>query len=94
MGRITPSFRIVFKEILRDLRDYSRALMDLARRDAFNSLVKAWSSELGAMSYARIPAALDAMLLTGVVDNRKLIMELQKQVKTLESKLQRLMGLF
>ena len=38
---------------------------------------KVWSSEMGAMSYVKIPAVLDIMLLTAVVDNRKLILKLR-----------------
>ena len=87
MGRITPSFRMIFHTLLKDLKHYQEALMDVARRDALNSLIKAWSSELGAMGYARIPSALDVMLLTAVVDNRKLVLELFDKVKALELKI-------
>ena len=90
MGRITKSFRVIFKEQLRDLRGFHNALMEASRRDAFDSLKRAWSSELGAMSYARIPYVLDAMLLTGLIDNRKLIEELYARFRLLESKVEKL----
>jgi hypothetical protein len=38
------------------------------------------------MSYAEIPSVLDVMLLTGLVDNRKLIHELSQKVDALKSK--------
>jgi len=61
--------------------------MDPKRRDAFDSLIKAWSSEQGTMSYARIPTVLGVMLLTAVVDNRRLIEDLFDQVKIIELKI-------
>jgi hypothetical protein len=62
-------------------RTYRDALMDAGRREAFDS------SEQGAMSYARIPAALDTMLLTAAIDNRKLIEELIVQLGRITSRL-------
>ena len=91
MGRITPPFRSIFKREVNSLRrGYREALMNLSRRDAFDSLVKAWSSEQGAMSYARIPSVLDVMLLTGIVDNRSLIQELSGRIAAVESKVEKL----
>ena len=88
MGRITKSFRMIFYEILTSLRNgYRQALKDRSRREAFDHLVPAWSNELGAMSYAEIPSALDAMLLTSIVDNQKCILELSQRCKNLELKL-------
>jgi len=59
--------------------------MDPGRRDAVGSLITAWSSELGAMSYVRIPSTLDVMLLTAAVDNRKEIEDLTRQIELLRS---------
>ena len=64
--------------------------MDVSRRDAFDSLLRAWSSEQGAMSYAKVPTVLDVMLLTAVIDNRKLIEELFDQVGIIGSKLDKI----
>jgi DNA repair protein RadA len=91
LGRITQPFRTMFQEEMNNLkRTYREALMDAGRRDAFDSLVKAWSSEQGAMSYARVPTALDIMLLTGVVDNRKLVEEILDQLGVMSSKLEKI----
>ena len=91
MGRITIPFRVLFQREINNLkRGYRDVLMDVSRRDAFDSLLRVWGSELGAMSYARIPTVLDVMLLTGLIDNRKLIVTLSNQLEILESKIKKL----
>ncbi len=91
LGRIKTPFRTLLQEEMDNLkRTYKEALMDVGRRDAFDSLIKAWSSEQGAMSYARVPTALDVMLLTAVTDNRKKIEEIQDTLQVLESRLKKL----
>ena len=71
-------------------RSYREALVDGARRDAFDSLLKSWSSEQGAMSYSRVPTVLDIMLLTAVVDNRKLIEDTISKVGEANSNIDKL----
>ena len=94
MGRITKSFRLMFREELNSLRkNYQQVLMDLSRRDAFDSIVKAWSSELGAMSYVNIVPVLDVMLLTAVVDNRRLIEKLSEQIGAISSRIDQIQKL-
>ena len=91
MGRITIPFRVLFQREIKSLKKgYRDVLMDVARRDAFDNLLRTLSSELGAMSYAKIPTVLDVMLLTGLVDNRKLIIKLSNQLEALESKIKKL----
>jgi len=91
LGRITTPFRTQVQEEMDNLkRTYREALMDAGRRDAFDSLIRAWSSEQGAMSYARVPTALDVMLLTAVTDNRRLIEDLSDQIEVLRSKLEKI----
>lgn len=88
VGRITLPFRTILQEEMKSLkRSYREALMDASRREAFDSLLKAWSSEQGAMSYAKVPTVLDVMLLTAVIDNRKLIEDLFDQVGIISSKI-------
>jgi hypothetical protein len=88
LGRITIPFRTLLQEEMDNLkRTFREALIDAGRRDAFDSLVRTWSREQGAMSYARVPTALDVMLLTAVIDNRKLIEELFDQIGVIRSKL-------
>lgn len=88
MGRITLPFRTQFQQMLHTLKKtYLAALRDIERRQAFNQLISAWSSELGAMSYAEVPYILDVMLLTAVVDNRRLIIELYEKLNVFNTKL-------
>ncbi len=88
LGRVTFPFRSLLKdEIGRLRRTYREALLDLKRREAFDSLVRAWSSELGAMSNASVSTVLEIMLLTAAVDNRKKIEELINKVEELSHKL-------
>jgi hypothetical protein len=93
VGRITKSFRTVFKEELRALREFQRALRDRGRRDAFNDLVKAWSNEMGAMTYVKLPVAFDVMLLTAVVDNRTCILKLADRIEQASSRLEKIQAL-
>lgn len=63
LGRITLPFRTIFREEMKDLKSFRDALTDPSRRDAFGSLKRAWSGEMGAMSYARVPSVLSLMYL-------------------------------
>ena len=77
------------QEIQNLTRSFREALMDPARRDAFDSIVKAWTAEQGAMSYAKVPSVLEVMLLAAAVDNRKTIEDLQDELQGLRSHVQK-----
>jgi len=86
MGRITTPFNIVLREEINRLKEnYQKALKEPSRREALNSLLQVWSSERGAMNNAEVPTALDVMLLTAVVDNRRLIQDLFSRMDALQS---------
>jgi DNA repair protein RadA len=90
MGGVTVPFRSQLQQEVENLtRSFKEALMEPARRDAFDSLQRAWTAEQGAMSYAKVPSVLEVMLLTAAVDNRKTIEDLQDQVAMLRSQLQK-----
>jgi RecA/RadA recombinase len=90
MGRLTIPFRTQLQQEMENLtRSFKEALMEPARRDAFDSLTRAWMAEQGAMSYAKVPSVLEVMLLAAAVDNRKKIEELQDQIAILHSQLER-----
>ena len=90
LGRITIPFRTLFEEELNNLkRGFREALLDPARQEAFDQIVRGWTSELGAMSYAKVPTVLDVMLLVAAVDNRRAIEELREQVRVLREGLER-----
>jgi hypothetical protein len=87
MGRVTrDSMRVRLQDAVAQLRDrYRAALKDGAMQEAFDELWPAWSSEQGAMIYAGVLSALDLLLLTAAVDNRREIDELRALIRELEA---------
>ncbi|MFP3952413.1 MAG: hypothetical protein ACLFVP_09780 [Candidatus Bathyarchaeia archaeon] len=84
MGRYTPPFRQSFqKKVDQYRREFQRALLSLERREAFDELVEAWSSELGAMTYANSMKLQDLLFLVALVDNRRKVKELEKRQREL-----------
>ena len=91
LGRVTVPFRTMFEAQLDSLkRSFREALLDPKRQEAFDRIVKGWTSELGAMSYAKVPTVLDIMLLTAAVDNRKAIEDLYEEVRLLGARVEEL----
>jgi hypothetical protein len=91
MGRTTPPIRMSFEELLARLRsEYRAALVKQGRREAFDRLVEAWSAELGAISYAESLSLMDLILLTGLVDDRRVSEELSSRLATIETRLNRI----
>lgn len=90
MGRITVPFKMKFEEELDSLKGFRDALKDLEKQAAYDQIIKACTSEQGALANADIPAILDAMLLTASVDNRRRINHLSKRVDSLEESVRRL----
>lgn len=77
--------RVRLQDAAAQLRDrYRAALKDGAMQEAFDELWPAWSSEQGAMIYAGVLSALDLLLLTAAVDNRREIDELRALIRELE----------
>ena len=66
------------------------ALKNLERQAAYDQIVRACTSEQGALANTDIPAMLDAMLLTASVDNRSLIEQLSKRLDSLEEQVRML----
>ncbi len=62
-------------------RSYREALKDDSMQGAFDDLWPAWSGEQAAMIYADVLSALDLLLLTAAVDNRREIEELKGLVE-------------
>jgi RecA/RadA recombinase len=93
MGRTTPPIRMSFEDLLGRLRsEYRDALVKQGRREAFDRLVEAWSAELGAISYAESLSLMDLILLTGLVDDRRVSEELSARLATIETRLNNLEG--
>ena len=59
---------------------YRAALKDDDLQDAFDEFFPTWSSEMAAMIYADVLSALDLILLTAAIDNRREIMKLRQQI--------------
>ena len=90
MGRNTPPFRQSFHSLVARLRiEFQDALISVERREAFDNLVGAWSSELGAMSFAESVKLLDLLFLVAVVENRSLSESLSVRIRSLEERISR-----
>ena len=82
MGRITSgSMRTRIQDYMIQLKKrYRAALKDDDLQHAFDEFFPTWSSEMAAMIYADVLSALDLILLTAAIDNRREIMKLKKQM--------------
>ena len=88
MGRLTQAARASFQDHLNRMRtEYKEAIVSKGRREAFDRLVEAWSSELGAISYAESLSLMDLILLTGEVDNRAYLEALRLKLDNLNAEL-------
>ena len=85
MGRITrDSMRGRLQDAMVHLRKkYRAALKDDEMQRAFDKLWPSWSSEQGAMIFAEVLSALDLLLLTAAVDNRREIEALRGELEGL-----------
>ncbi len=93
VGRETKPFRMSYQELVDRLRrEFQEPLRSESRRTAFDLLVRAWSDELGAMSYAESFKMLDLMLLISALENRSLLEDALKRLETQQARLQRLEG--
>lgn len=89
MGRITPSFRQLYDEVMSDLRtELQGAFVDLGHKKAFDLLLKAWSSEQAAMGNSSLPTVCDKLSIVSSVHNRKHIAALTSELKEKDSIIQ------
>jgi hypothetical protein len=84
-GRIiSGSMRTRIQDYMIQLKKrYRAALKDDDLQDAFDEFFPTWSSEMAAMIYADVLSALDLILLTATIDNRREIMKLREQIEQL-----------
>jgi DNA repair protein RadB len=85
LGRITVPFKQRLEAELDALQGFRDALKDLEQQAAYDQIIRACTSEQGALANTTIPAVLDAMLLTAAVDNRRRIDHLSKRLDALEA---------
>ena len=82
MGRITPSFRQLYEEVMSDMRtELQGAFVDLGHKKSFDLLLKAWNSEQAAMGNSTLPTVCDKLSIVASVHNRKLIAALTNELK-------------
>src|ERR1041385_6674054 len=82
MGRLTPSFRQLYDEVMSELRtELQGAFVDLGHKKAFDLLLKVWSSEQAAMGNSTLPTVCDKLNVVANVHNRKLIASLVNELK-------------
>src|SRR4029079_18441294 len=89
MGRLTPSFRTVYSEVLDDLRKEMRnCFVDLSHKEAFDVLYKeAWRPEEAAMGNSTLPTVLDKLCMLANINARKLIEVIKAEIKIRERKI-------
>ena len=84
MGRLTPSFRTVYSEVLDDLRkEMRKCFVDIRHKEAFDLLYKeAWRPEEAAMGNSTLPTVLDKLCMAANIHTRKQIVSPQKRNKS------------
>ena len=92
MGRLTPSFRTVYSEVLDDLRKEIRnCFVDVTHKEAFDLLYKeAWRPEEAAMGNSTLPTVLDKLCMVANINTKKLIELKKSEIKIKEAKIQAL----
>jgi hypothetical protein len=92
IGRITPSFRQLYEEIISELRtELQAALVDLGHKSAFDLLLKeAWNPEQAAMGNSTLPTVSDKLNVMASIHNRKLIAALSRELKEKDAEVQEL----
>ena len=92
MGRLTPSFRTVYSEVMDDLRKEMRnCFVDVTHKDAFDLLYKeAWRPEEAAMGNSTLPTVLDKLCMVANINTRRLIELKKEEIKTKETKIETL----
>jgi hypothetical protein len=90
LGRITPSFHLLYEEIISELRtELQAALVDLGHKSAFDLLLKeAWNPEQAAMGNSTLPTVSDKLNVVASIYNRKLIAALSRELKEKDVEIQ------
>jgi hypothetical protein len=88
LGRITKdSMRGRIQDSMRHLRrGFREALKDDLMQTAFDGIWDDWNQEQGAMIYAQVVSAMDLLNLTGVLANRRELIDLREKIEALEKR--------
>ena len=92
MGRLTPSFRTVYSEVLYDLRKEMRnCFVEVTDKDAFDLLYKeAWRPEEAAMGNSTLPTVLDKLCMVVNINTRKFIAVIKAKITIKDTKIKEL----
>ena len=91
MGRLTPSFRTVYSEVLDDLRNEMRnCFVDVTHKDAFDLLYKEAYNKAWRPEEATLPTVLDKLCMVANINTRKLIEIIKAEIKIRETKIEEL----
>lgn len=78
MGRSTPTIRQSIEKLERNFRPAFKGKLR-----AFDELQRAWHSEMAAISYAESFTLTKLLILAAVVDNRRVLEELRRELDEL-----------
>ena len=89
MGRITPSFRQLYEEIIAELKsELQSAMVDLGHKSAFDLILRdAWSREQAAMGNSTLPTVCDKLNLIASIYNRKITANMARELKEKDIKI-------
>jgi len=89
IGRLTPSFRTVYSEVLYDLRKEMRnCFVEVTHKDAFDLLYKeAWRPEEAAMGNSTLPTVLYKLCMVVNISTRKLIAVIKAKITIKDTKI-------
>jgi len=59
-------------------KTYRAALKEDELQEAFDEIWPTWANEMAAMIFTDVPSALDLLVLTAAVDNRREIMKIHQ----------------
>jgi hypothetical protein len=95
MGRLSPSFRQLYDEVISELRtELQGAFVDLGHKKSFDLLLKAWNAEQAAMGNSTLPTVCDKLNVVANIHNRKLINSLVNELKEKDAIIQDLENKF
>ncbi|MEM0444864.1 MAG: hypothetical protein QXW60_03850 [Nitrososphaerota archaeon] len=89
MGRVTPPFRQLYRQVVERLRRFYRPLLrDEKHRRALDTLIRdVWGQEHAAMGGVGEITILDSMNLAANIHNKAEIEELKKRITEIEARL-------
>ena len=88
MGRNIPSTRKKLDDIVRDIRNFSKLIMDEKLKSALEKILEVWYREIGAVSNSGNPLLLFNLLLLNIAHHQALLEDILKRIQELERKIE------